>query len=160
MNELPLKDIHLPDSNLWWPPAPGWWISAVLLMLLIFAFAKILRWIRYKPVRSLSLKELHQIKQNYRQQSNQRQTLQQLTSLLRRTVMSRSGRTGNAGLVGEAWLQQLNQMSNGACFSPQQGELLMHGRYRPLVEADIDGLLQSCENWIKSLPRSDNRAAT
>ena len=32
MNELQLRDIHLPESSLWWPPAPGWWILALLLI--------------------------------------------------------------------------------------------------------------------------------
>ncbi|MFT5657897.1 MAG: hypothetical protein ACI9KN_001176 [Gammaproteobacteria bacterium] len=160
MNELALKDIHLPDSSFWWPPAPGWWLLAVLLIVFVLLFPKLLRWLRYRPVKSLASKELNQIKQDYRQQSDDRRTLEAIASLLRRTVMSQHGRTGYAGLVGDAWIEELNQMSSTACFSADQGQLLMHGRYQPLVEADVDNLLQSCEHWIKSLLRSDARVAT
>ena len=160
MNELPLKDIHLPDAILWWPPAPGWWILAVLLALLAYTFPRLLRWLRYKPVKSLSLKELNLIRQDHQQQADHRQTLLAITALLRRTVMSRSGRVGNAGLVGDDWIQQLNQMSSSVSFSTQQGELLTHGRYRPVVEGDIENLLLSCESWIKSLPKGNSHAAT
>lgn len=160
MNELPLKDIHIPDTLWWWPLAPGWWILAVLLVLLVYALPKLLRWLRYKPVRSLSLKQLNRIKQDYKQQTDHRQTLLALTTLLRRTVMSQSGRVGNAGLVGDDWVKQLNQMSSSVSFSAQQGELLTDGRYRAVIEGDIDNLLESCEAWIKSLPRRGSYVAT
>jgi hypothetical protein len=159
MNDLPLKDIHLPDTILWWPPAPGWWVLAVLFFVLVFTLPKILKWVRYKPVKALSLIELNQIKQNHNQQADHKQTLLAITTLLRRTVISKSGRAGNAGLVGDDWLKQLNQISNSVSFSVEQGELLAHGRYRPVVEGDIDNLLLICESWIKSLPKGDSHAA-
>jgi hypothetical protein len=168
MNELELKDIHLPDSILWWPPAPGWWVLGVVLIIFLFLMLlllpKLWRWLRYKPVRSLSLKEFYLIKQSHQQQADQKQTLQAITTLLRRTVMSKSGRIGHAGVVGDDWINQLNQMSQKDCFTQAQGELLKHGRYQPAIEgqnkADIDSLLQSCENWIKSLPKGGSHAAT
>jgi hypothetical protein len=166
MNELALKDIHLPDSILWWPPAPGWWVLGVVLIIFLFLMLlpKLWRWLRYKPVRSLSLKEFYLIKQSHQQQADQKQTLQAITTLLRRTVMSKSGRIGHAGVVGDDWINQLNQMSQKDCFTQAQGELLKHGRYQPAIEgqnkADIDSLLQSCENWIKSLPKGGSHAAT
>jgi hypothetical protein len=168
MNELELKDIHLPDSILWWPPAPGWWVLGVVLItflfLMLLLLPKLWRWLRYKPVRSLSLKEFYLIKQSHQQQADQKQTLQAITTLLRRTVMSKSGRIGHAGVVGDDWINQLNQMSQKDCFTQAQGKLLKHGRYQPAIEgqnkADIDSLLQSCENWIKSLPKGGSHAAT
>ncbi len=37
-SQLPLRDIHLPGSIGWWPPAPGWWLLAgLLLAALVFA---------------------------------------------------------------------------------------------------------------------------
>lgn len=163
MNELPLKDIHLSDAILWWPPAPGWWLLGAVIIGLILLLPKLLRWLRYKPVRSLSLTELYLIRQNHQQQANQKQTLQAITTLLRRTVISHSGRIGHAGVVGDHWLKQLNQMSNKDCFTQAQGELLKHGRYQPILKGqseaqtkdEIDALLQSCENWIKALPKKE-----
>ena len=66
MNELELKDIHLPDAGLWWPPAPGWWVAAALLLVLVLLTPWLLRRLRYKPVKRLSLGELETIRNGFR----------------------------------------------------------------------------------------------
>ena len=54
MNQPELRDIHLPEASLWWPPAPGWWISLALILLLAWLLPSLLRWLRHKPLRRLS----------------------------------------------------------------------------------------------------------
>jgi len=34
-----MRELHLPDPVGWWPPAPGWWVVAVLV-----AIALVLGW--------------------------------------------------------------------------------------------------------------------
>jgi hypothetical protein len=161
MNELPLKDIHLPEGILWWPPSPGWWLLGVMLIVFLLILPRMWKWLRYKPVKSLSLKALYLIRKNHQLKANRKQTLQAVTVLLRRTVITKSGRIGHAGVVGDDWLNQLNLMSNKNCFLPAQCELLKKGRYQPNIvgksksqsENEIDSLLQSCENWINSLSK-------
>lgn len=44
-----LRDIRGLDAVSWWPPAPGWWIGALLLLLtLIGLFLLIRHFIRYR----------------------------------------------------------------------------------------------------------------
>ncbi len=166
MNELPLKDIHLPEGILWWPPSPGWWLLGVMLIAFLLILPRLWRWLRYKPVKSLSLKALDLIRKNHQLKADRKQTLQAITGLLRRTVITKSGRIGHAGVVGDDWLNQLNLMSNKNCFLPAQCELLKQGRYQPnrvgksksQSENEIDSLLQSCENWIKSLSKEAGKS--
>ncbi len=36
---IPIRDLHLPEMIAWWPVAPGWW---VLFVLFLFAFGFII----------------------------------------------------------------------------------------------------------------------
>ena len=42
-DQLPLRDLHLPDPVGWWPPAPGWWLLLATLAMLLIWLAVVLR---------------------------------------------------------------------------------------------------------------------
>jgi hypothetical protein len=159
MNPPQLRDIHLPDANLWWPPAPGWWAGLALLVLLALLLPHLLRWLRHKPVKRLSLRQLEQIRRDHRQGQNDRVVLGEITRLLRRVTISYYGRAATAATTGEQWLRQLQQLAPGKGFSAEQLELLTRDRYRAQAEFDIDALLLACERWLRGLPRSGNRVS-
>jgi len=62
MNGLELRDIHLPEGSLWWPPAPGWWLLLVLLGLVSLAAWWSLQRRRHPSLRRLSLRQLDAIR--------------------------------------------------------------------------------------------------
>jgi hypothetical protein len=159
MNELPLKDIHLPDVSLWWPPAPGWWVILISVILIFVFMPKFLRWLRWKPVKKLSLRELDRIRIELDNGVDDQKVAQQISTLLRRTVISYRGRAVAASTTGESWMKQLKQLSGEECFTPEQDEWLRIGQYQPSVRCEMQAMLQSCENWIKALPRRNPDAA-
>jgi hypothetical protein len=159
MNELPLKDIHLPELSLWWPPAPGWWLVMVLMALLIFYSPRLLRWMRWKPVKSISLRELARIRAAMQNGLDEQRTSQEISILLRRTVISYSGRAIGASVTGESWIEALNSLAGHECFTAEQNEWLRIGRFAPAARCDLEAMLHSCENWIRSLPRRNPDAA-
>ena len=155
-----LRDIHLPEASLWWPPAPGWWISLGLILLLAWLLPRLLRWLRHKPLRRLSQQELARIRLNYQQGQGDRAVLGEVAALLRRVTMSYYGREQYASATGSQWLEQLRTLAPGAGFSVEQLELLAHQRYRAQCEFDVEELLRSTETWLRALPRSrDNVSA-
>lgn len=154
MNELGLRDIHLPDASLWWPPGLGWWLLLLLLVVSMLVIPWLIKCWQRKPIKSVSLREIERIRLGIKQGQSDKAALRDLAGLIRRIVISYHGRKGYAGSTGDDWLSQLDQLSGGAGFSPQQLRLLGRDRYRRDCDADIDSLLQSCESWIKSLPRS------
>lgn len=158
MNELELRDIHFPDDSLWWPPAPGWWVLALLLILAIYTWPRLRKWLRRKSIKTLCLKEFKRIRRAASEQQDVVQTLGQVSTLLRRTLISYNGRTTSASLTGEAWLEQLDALTGQRCFDSEQGELLARGQYQREIELDPEALLDSCERWIKLLPGGKRHA--
>jgi|GEM_PF-491197 len=67
-----LRDIHLPQAVHWWPPAPGWWLVAALVLALIIWLSRYLQ-SRYRRqyFRGESQDLLKEIWQNYQQNHEQ-----------------------------------------------------------------------------------------
>lgn len=154
MNAPDLRDIHLPDANLWWPPAPGWWIALVLVLALLLSLPRLLRWLRHQPLRRLSLRQLERIRELHNAGQNDREVLREIVALLRRVTISYYGRSGSARSIGTEWQQQLQQLAPGAEFSSELFELLTRGRYQPQASIEVESLLLECERWLRHLPRS------
>jgi hypothetical protein len=153
MNELELRDIHLPDVSLWWPPAPGWWLLALLLVLLALALPWLRRRFRDKPLSRLSLREFELIREAHANGQSAQDTVSQVARLLRRVLISYRGRERHAACTGEDWLAELEQLAPRHGFSDDQLRLLTRDRYRAQLDCDVDGLLRACESWIRNLPR-------
>lgn len=153
MNQpLQLKDIHLPEAVSVWPPAIGWWLLPILLLL----FIALLWWLYKKMTEKNALKSaknlLEQIKAA---QEDDLQQLQQLSSWLRRVSMSVSGRKMVAGLTGDKWLQKLDESVDGSPFSEGIGRCLANAHYRKKLPdgCDIPALTELCEQWLKGQKR-------
>ena len=154
MNELELRDIHLPDAGLWWPPAPGWWVAAALLLALGLLTPWLMRRLKYKPIKRLSLGELETIRNGFKSGQGKHDVVKDTAALLRRTLIAYRGRKGFAASTGNAWTTQLQELVAGEKFSQAQLQLLGHHRYQRDSDCDIDELLQACERWMRALPLS------
>ena len=159
MNPPQLRDIHLPDPGLWWPPAPGWWLLLLLSILLLVMLPRLWRWLRRQPPKRVALRQLESIRRDYREGRGDKLVLGEIAALLRRVTISYYGRRATAASTGEQWLRQLQGLAPGQGFSEQHYELLTRGRYRPQAQCDIDALLLACEQWLRKLPRSRNRVS-
>ena len=60
MEQLPMRDIHLPEPTSWWPPAPGWWLLLALFIVLIFVIFMVRRWLikKRRAPKQIALREL------------------------------------------------------------------------------------------------------
>lgn len=159
MNELELRDIHLPEMSLWWPPAPGWWVVLLLLLVLPVILFWAIRWIKHKPLHRLSLRELDRIRQRHSEGSSDKDVLADIAVLLRRTMISYHGRDACAASAGGVWIEQLQQVMPQHGFSDEQLQLLSRDRYKLDYTCDIGNLLQTCERWLRALPRSESRVS-
>jgi hypothetical protein len=152
MNELELRDIHLPDVSLWWPPAPGWWLLLALLLIAAAAFPWLRGRLAQKPLARLSMIELEGIRRQHENGQSERDTVNQVAGLLRRILISYRGRSAYAASAGEDWLDELARLAPSHDFDAAIVRLLAHERYRPDYECDVEDLLAACERWIRFLP--------
>lgn len=153
-NPLPLRDIHLPDAVSAWPPAPGWWLLPLLLVLLALLAYAIIQYRKRRPsrpVNKIALQQFAQLKAEY-QQAAPIELLRAVSQLLRRIALSYLPRETVASLTGKQWVNTLNQLSGESVFNSEHTELLATAAYRAEASFDTQALLGSCEKWIQSLP--------
>ena len=151
---LPLREIHLPASTGWWPPAPGWWIlSGVVLLIAAVAWYLYRRHKRrmYSAV-NLARQELVGIRSRYAADRDARHCVRAVSGLLRRLCISVFPRTETAGLTGAEWLAFLDRAAPGKGFTDNAGRVLLEAPYRKHVEAEeVEPLVAFCSDWIETL---------
>lgn len=135
--QIPLRDLHLPEAISWWPLAPGWW---VVIAIALIGLGLLLRaWLRLRArgaARRYALGQLNEIVQQYEEHKNPVTFGTEISALLRRTMLAYAPRLDVAGLTGEAWLQWLDQDLAKPVFSSGPGRQIIELPYcRP--ESDI-----------------------
>ena len=156
LQQLPLRDIHLPDPLSWWPPAPGWWGLLVLALLLALLSYLMWRFKQRRRVKQASRKGREQLFSDYHSRADSQLLVHKLSLLLRRIALSHYPRSEVAGLVGEAWLLFLDlgvadTPAQGG-FSAGAGTALALAPYKQDVPVDVDALYKLCLQWVRNLP--------
>lgn len=148
---LQLRDIHLPAPPPWWPPAPGWWLLGLsLLVLLLLATWLLARtWRRRRRWRVLQ-SMLDEIERGLRKQPGPEQ-LASLAVLLRRIALQRFPREQVAALSGSAWLAFLDRSGGDGAFTDGPGRVLAEGPYDANLDqvVDVPGLMDAVRRWVR-----------
>ena len=154
---LQLHDIHAAPPPPLWPPAPGWWVLAsVVLAVLVFAGVRLYRRHRLRRQRKRILAELQRLDREELQRDTAAFTTA-VSTLLRRVALMRYPRRRVAPLSGEEWLRFLDQTGGGGRFRNGPGRVLGSGPYLPRShEIETAELLRLAAEWIeKNLGETD-----
>ena len=143
-----LRDIHLPDPVPFWPPAPGWWLLALVVVLMLIAAGWLWKRHRRTAYQRAALKELQQLRQALTQGQAGTLVIAELSILLRRAAISRYGRQQVAALNGMAWLEFLDRTGRTTHFSTQ-GQALLDAPYRRDTLEQIEPLLSLAQRWLQ-----------
>jgi len=148
-----LRDIHLPQSVSWWPPAPGWWLLLVLVCLLLAGCWYGWRWLQArdhtpakKALLAAALREFSDVDSAL--QEGDTAAMVNLSVLMRRVAVQLDA--GAAGLTGEAWLKWLDSRWQQADFTSGAGRNLADAPYRPVSAADATALSRICRDWLEA----------
>lgn len=144
-----LRDIQGLEPASWWPLAPGWWLLAVLVLVLLFSLYTLLRNLRRYPAgswRRHAWKQLRALRQQA-QHIPPQQLAGELSELLRRIAIARLGRHRTAGLSGERWLTCLKE------HDPAGFDWRHHGR--PLITLPYAPPDSNQKSTVQLLPLID-----
>lgn len=142
-----IRDIHMPEDVPFWPPAPGWWLVA--LVAVGCALAAAVYWRRVKAVRREALGQLNALQKRHREDDDTAGLAMGLSTLLRRVALARDSRRQVAGLCGEDWLAYLNGRGHTSEFTDGPGRVLGALPYSGSGEADAPALLSLVRHWIR-----------
>ena len=121
VQELVLRDVHVPPAPSLWPPAPGWWLVAGAVVLAL----AILYWIRRRRrLRAMGWQKLFDDTCGDAGPAAQVAAMSELLRRAARRVDAKADR-----LQGEDWLRLLDGQKQKA-FSEGAGRLLLEGGYR------------------------------
>jgi hypothetical protein len=155
-----LKDIHLPPAVSWWPPAPGWWLLALLA---VAGVVWLVWYLRRRAVRPDLGREaraaLQQIREAWQEHREDARLAAELSALLRRMAISLYPQTDVAGLTGEAWLRWLDAQLADDSFEKGTGRVLLESAYRPNTRLeDPEALIALVQRWLEKAVRRTGHA--
>ncbi|MDN4503719.1 DUF4381 domain-containing protein [Alteromonadaceae bacterium BrNp21-10] len=144
-----LKDIHLPQAVSNWPPAWGWWLLAIFIVLLC---AALIRWFVKRHQKRLAIRQALQLLKQL--DKTQGDYPQQLNRLLKRLSLSYYDREQIAQLHQQAWLDFLCQQlpSKKRELFAENYQPLLNSLYSPVTnELDHQQLESTVSQWIKQV---------
>lgn len=154
-----LRDIHLPGEVSPWPPAPGWWILAILCIVFILWVVRFI-WKRHQQKRllRLSVYTMSELEHAYRHHQDPALLVKQYSSLLRQIALARFPRQKIASLTGKSWLAFLDDSAGVNIFNADNGKtnagnLLTLGPYQKTVPSvdHLNELTQAIHQWVRAV---------
>ncbi len=150
--QLPLKDIHLPEPVSWWPPAAGWWLlatAALLLGLVAWKLATVLRrHLARRRLRRQALDELRRIRRELEARGDAARALESLSVLLRRVAVTVFPDRGVPGRAGPAWVDWLARTGPEGLDRALLAALA-EAPYRPAPDTAPRPVLDAAGRWIR-----------
>jgi len=129
--EIPLRDLHLPEAISWWPLAPGWWVViGFAVVLLAYMLRQYFRTRARGAARRHALRKLNELTAEFEQHHDAVAFSSSLSELLRRTMLAYAPRQEVAGLTGDEWLAWLDRDLDQARFQSATGRKLLELPYR------------------------------
>ena len=150
IEELPLRDIHLPETIGWFPPAIGWWLLIIFVPIISYFAIVLIQQFFQKTAVKEAKKLLKQLQTN--NVLTPLEKVVELSGLLRRVAMSSDSETNIAGLTGRVWLDYLDSSLKDTPFKNGIGRCLVDAPYQKKLPPDVDlaALFDLAKMWLNA----------
>ena len=160
-----LADIHLPLEISYWPPAPGWWVLAFLLLAgIIFLFNRFFEHHTQRKICRYALSELENCLHNFSQDegildanSLRIRYVNSFNSVIRRVALVHFPEENVASLSGDAWVDFIRKKGNSPHITEEIAAALSFGRFQTECDFDIQEMNDLGKNWITALYLKPNQ---
>lgn len=157
-----LADIHLPQAVGYWPPAPGWWVLALLLLFGGFLLLRsTIRRSHQNHIREHALAELERCYQSSQELLREASKadiggltlryVNEFNAVIRRVALVHYPHAKLASLGGEAWVDFIRQSGDSSALSDEIAAALSYGRFQSECEVDVAAMNRMGQQWISSL---------
>ena len=138
--QIPIRDLHLPEAISWWPLAPGWYVVIAIALAVCFYLLHLYSQHRSRgAARRHALRELGRLTADFEKHGDAVAFSSDMSELLRRTMLAYAPRSEVAGLTGDAWLAWLDRDLDQPRFPGDTGRKLLDLPYRRPDE-ELSGL--------------------
>jgi len=153
-----LADIHLPAEISYWPPAPGWWILALIVLALVVLAIR--RYIRHRNLHQIcqhALAELSHCYNSYAKRASadgddqKLRYVNEFNSVIRRVALYHFPKSNVASLGGHAWVDFIRKKGESSRLDDSIAAALSFGRFQADCDVDVVALNSLGEEWITSL---------
>jgi hypothetical protein len=144
-----LRDIHAAAPVPWWPPAPGWWVLAILLLVLLTWLLRLAR-ARYKirQRRKQMLAWVDHLNASIDPQRDPQAYLSTLNRIFKLVALRAFPGQQCAVLAGQDWADFLvDKMKTST--SADSLSVLASGPYDPAPQFDPDMMSELTRLWIR-----------
>ncbi len=144
-----LRDIHTTPEVPWWPPAPGWWVLAVLVLLgLTWLGRRGLARLRDHQRRKQMLAWVEHLNTAIDAEKEPQAYLATLNRIFKLVALRAFPNERCAVLAGQEWVDFL-QGQIGDCATSDSLSVLASGPYDPAPHFDADKLSELTRRWIR-----------
>ena len=145
-----LRPNHLPDPIGLWPPAIGWWLLAILIVVVSVAVGcwLIKRW-RKNRYRAYGQKQAKVLFAQYQQHQDAKRFAHDCNRLLKQTALHAYPDKDIADLHGQFWQEFLAQTGKNPEFTEAAGKALGEERFAPDWTPDVTALHKLTISWIR-----------
>lgn len=142
-----LRDIHLPATGGFWPPAPGWWVlAALILSILALLVVAVLRHRRRNHWRRQAKRALADLAQTAEPTPI---WFAELNTLLKQAARECHPDRHPEALSGNAWVDFLIDTAPGDQHARRQLlETMVRSAWHPTAQADPGAAIQFARHWL------------